>query len=187
MHEIGVCLKSTLIMDKLEFITHFNLVLVHLNDFTSQFCYNKLTSHYKFIIEPSCRNVSDHLTKEENAYLKTWNRVKDMQLSFEQVVNLFYKNGTVPKWADCSIYYASNKITVVHILFSRQFKDEGEIYYLDYGTGPFKAVMVMPPEPLRVMKDDKFDLNWKKRLNDRKGNILQRIKSYFECVILPGK
>ncbi len=155
-------------MDRQTFINHFKLLFVQLLDWTSQNCYNKLSENYKFIIEPSERTISDHLTDKENSYLTTWNQLRDKQLSFDQVVDLFYKEEHVPKWIDSSIYFSTRKVTVVHLFFSRQFRDENEIYYLDRGTGPFKAVVSIPPENRKVTKGEKFDVNWKKYWDDEK-------------------
>ncbi|MGN8072681.1 hypothetical protein [Mucilaginibacter sp. SG564] len=156
-------------MDKQTFIAHFKLLLTHLKDWTSQNCFNELSDNYAFTLEPSERTDSDHLSDVENMYLKVWNKLQGKQISFEEVINLFYQNGKTPKWVDCSIYYSTPNITVVDLLFSRQFKDESEIYYMERGTGPFKALVSIPPDHLKVMKGDKFDVNWKKRLDDSKG------------------
>jgi hypothetical protein len=167
-------------MDKEIFIQNFKLLLVQLNDLTNQFCHNDLSTNYKFILEPSERTKSKHLTNNENNYLKTWNKLKDKQISFDQVVSLFYKEGKTPKWADCNIHYSNSNLTVVKIFFSRQFKDEKEIYYLERGTGPFKAVVAMPPDHLKTMHGDKFDLNWKKNFdNNKPNNIFTKLKDFL--------
>ena len=55
-------------MDKNTFINNFQLLLTHLNDLTRQLCVNDLSTHYKFILEPSDRKTSNHLTKAERLY-----------------------------------------------------------------------------------------------------------------------
>jgi hypothetical protein len=129
-------------------------------------CVNDLSTNYKFILEPSDRRKSDHLTMEENEYLKTWNKMENKQLTFDQVVDLFFKEGKAPKWADCNVYYSTADLTVVKIIFSRQFRDEKEIYYLERGTGPFKALVAIPH--YYTDNGDMFDVNWKKNLDDKK-------------------
>ena len=99
-------------MDKEIFIQNFKLLLVQLNDLTNQFCYNDLSTNYEFILEPSERIKSKHLTNTENSYLETWNQLKDKQISFDQVVDVFYKEGKTPKWADCNIHYANSDLTL---------------------------------------------------------------------------
>jgi len=149
-------------MDRQTFIGNFKLLLVHLKDWTSQNCFNELSDNYKFILKPSERTTSDHLTDKENDYLKIWNSLRDKQLSFDQVVDLFYRDGKTPKWVDSYIISSTKDLTVVRLLFSREFRTENEIYYLDWGTGPFKAVVQIPPDHLKIIKGDKFDLNWKR-------------------------
>jgi len=155
-------------MDKQTFIDHFKLLLVHLHEQTSQDCFNKLSENHRFIIEPSARTMSNHLTEAENGYLSTFNKLRDKELSFDQVVNLLFQNNKTPKWIDSSVYYATTKRTVVHLFFSRQFRDGQDIYYLEKGTGPFKAVVCMPPDNRKIMKDGKFDVNWKKYRDDKR-------------------
>ena len=126
-------------MDKQTFTDHFKLLLVHLNDLTTQYCFNRLSGNYKFIIEPSQRVTSEHLTDEENNYITVWNQLENKVIDFDQVVNLLWKNAKIPKWIDCNVYSVSSDFTIVHLLFSRQFREEEELYYLESGTGPFKT------------------------------------------------
>jgi hypothetical protein len=44
-------------------------------------------------------------------------------------------------------------------LFSEQFKDEIEIFYLERGIEPFKAVLELPPDHRKIFRVDKFDVN----------------------------
>ena len=149
--------------------------MTDLEKVTRQLCINDLSTNYKFIIEPSDRNTSDHLTADENNYLKTWNSLKDQEITFNEVVELFFKDGKTTKWADCSVYFSKSDLTVVKIIFSRQFRDEKETYYLDRGTGPFKAVVTTPFDYSE--SGQKFDVNWRKDLDDRKSkNIWTTIK-----------
>ena len=169
-------------MDKQTFIDHFKLLLGLLQDRTSQNCFNKLSGNYKFIIEPTERTVSDHLTEKENGYLKIWNKLQGRQISFDQVVDLFNQDNKTPKWIDCSIYYSTPSLTVVHLFFSREFRDENEVYYLDQGTGPFKAVVGIPPDNRKITKGDKFDANWKKYWDDEKNKncFITKLKRIFK-------
>lgn len=166
-------------MTKEKFIENFKLLLVHLRDLMEEFCFNDISENYKFVLEPSERNVSGHLTKDENEYLKTWNKLENKEISFEQVIELLYKNGKTPKWADCNIKSSTLDKTVVKIFFSRQFRDESEIYYLERGTGPFKAVVNTPYKSIEN-SSEKFDVNWKEKLEKSKiKNIFSKIKHFW--------
>jgi len=168
-------------MDRQTFINHFKLLLVHLKERTSENCFNNLSDNYKFILEPSARTVSNHLTHIENGYLKLWNNLQDKQITFDQVVDLFYQDNKTPKWVDSSIYFSTTDLTVIHLFFSRQFKDESEVYYLDQGTGPFKPLVVMPPENRKILINGKFDVNWKKYWDDenKKNSFLTKLNRIF--------
>ena len=169
-------------MDRQTFIDHFKLLLVHLHDWTSQNCFNELSDKYKFIIEPSEKSISPHLTAKERGYIKVWNKLKDKQISFDQVVDLFYRDNKTPKWVDSSVYFTTQNLTVVHLLFSREFREEDEVYYLERGTGPFKAVVGLPPNNRKIMKDGKFDVNWRKSWDDenKENSVMAKLKSIFK-------
>ncbi len=161
-------------MTREKFTENFKLLLIHLREVTEKLCFNKISENFAFILEPSDRNFSDHLTEEENAYLKKLNDFESKEITFDQVIDLFYKNGKTPKWADCSVYFSSSDKTIVKIYFSRQFKFEEEIYYLERGTGPFKAVV---ETQFAQNLTEKFDVNWKARLDkNKKKNIFSKLK-----------
>jgi len=169
-------------MNKETFINHFKLLLVNLNDWTSKYCLNELSDNYKFILEPSEWTKSIHLTETENGYMKTWNKNKNKQLSFDQVVDLFYQENKTPKWIDSSVYYSTPKQTIVHLYFSREFRDESETYYMEMGTGPFKAVVGIPPDNRKIMIEEKYDVNWNKKWDDEKNEnfIKTKLKQIFK-------
>ncbi|PDS23475.1 hypothetical protein [Flavobacterium branchiophilum] len=104
-------------MTKEKFIENFKLLLVHLRDETEKFCFNEISENYRFILEPSERNTSQHLTEDENKYMKTWNKLENKEMTFDQVIELFYKNGKTPKWADCNVYLSTSEKTLVKIFF----------------------------------------------------------------------
>src|SRR5690349_8077357 len=166
-------------MNKTTFINNFQLALTHLDDLTRQMCINNLSTNYKFILEPSDRRTSNHLTESEKEHLKIWNSLKNKQITFDKVVDLFFQNGTTPKWADCNVYHSTKDLTVVKIFFSREFRDEKETYYLERGTGPFKAVVTTPFD--YSAGGPKFDVNWKRDMDDRRSkNIWTRIKQLLK-------
>jgi hypothetical protein len=176
-------------LNKQEFINNFKRVLVELDKFTRKYFYNDLSFNYKFIIQPSARTISDHLTETENDYLKKWNELEEKQISFEEVVELFYQENKMPKWVDCHIYYSSADLTIIHLLFSRQFRNEAELYYLDRGTGPFKALVKIPPDNGKVTKGDKFDINWKwnsdNELKSTKKILYKHFQRIVSLIIIP--
>lgn len=166
-------------MTKEIFIQNFKLLLVHLKDITEELCSNQLSENYKFILEPSQRNVSTHLSEIENSYLEVWNKLENAEISFYEVVDLFYRNGTTPKWADCYVYLSTSDKTVVKIFFSRQFKEDAEIYYLERGTAPFKAVVNTPFKSIEN-PGEKFDMNWKYKLERNKSqNIFTKLRKLW--------
>ncbi|WP_130736524.1 hypothetical protein [Flavobacterium sp. J27] len=167
-------------MTKEKFIENFKLLIIHLREITERFCFNEISENYKFILQPSDWNIREYLSEEENEYLKTWKKIQNKELSFEQVVAFFYKNGKTPKWADCNIYLTNSEKTIVKIEFSREFKEENEIYYTERGTGPFKAVVVTSSQN-GANSEEKFDVNWKANLDKQKTeSIVKKIIKIFK-------
>lgn len=167
-------------MTKEKFIGNFKLLLIHLREITERFCFNEISENYKFILEPNDRNIREYLSEEENDYLKTWKKIHNKELSFDQVVAFFYVNGKTPKWADCNIYLTNSEKTIVKIHFSREFKEENEIYYTERGTGPFKAVVVTLTQN-ETNSEEKFDVNWKANHNKQKTeSIVKKIIKIFK-------
>ncbi|MDA3615700.1 hypothetical protein [Polluticaenibacter yanchengensis] len=173
-------------MDRETFIEHFKLLLVHLKDWTNENCFNEISDNYRFVIEPCESRERDYFTERENSLIETWNNLKNIQLSFDTVVALFYRDNTTPKWVDCTVYYSSNQVTVVHMLFSCEFRDESEIYYLDRGTGPFKAQVAIPPGNRKIVKGNKFDVNWRKHWDDEKAtnDFISKLKRFISKKII---
>ena len=164
-------------MTKERFIQNFQLLLIELRDLTSQYCFNELSANYKFLLEPSGWAVSDHLTAFEKEYMADFWKLRGKAISIEDVVALLYRDGVTTKWADCHICYSDPDLTVVKIVCSRQFRDEIEVYYLEKGTGPFKALVRMPPYSANGKK---FDVNWQSKANiETRNSIWTRLKQLF--------
>jgi hypothetical protein len=147
-------------MDIDTFIDHFTLVLVHLNSFTSQLCFNELSTNYSFLLDEDGWSVGEEFTDEENNFIIACQQYRGQNLTFQQIVDLLYSKHKCVKWANCQVYSSTLDKTVVKIEFSKEFVDECEVYYLERGTGPFKAVVAIPPDHLKIMIGDRFDVNW---------------------------
>jgi len=150
-------------MNKQIFIEHLGCLIRNLEKLSLEYCTNDLSKNFKFILEPSGRETSEHLTPEENGYMATWNSIADQEMTFDEVVDLLCKDRKTTMWADCHIVHADAQATVVKITFSRRFRDGSDIYYMDWGTGPFKALMRMPPD--RKPGSARFDVNWHKEFD----------------------
>jgi hypothetical protein len=162
-------------MTQQKFIQNFSVLVSSLYELTEAYCHNPLSPVPVFLIEPSTYVTSDHLTAEENSYLKTWHKLKNKTLCFDEVVELLYRNGKVPLWANCTVYHAAKNKTVIKILFSRRFRSGDAVYYLDQGTGPFKAQVALPAD---YIQGTRFDVNWKKLQDDKKKNFITRLLAF---------
>lgn len=167
-------------MDKIIFRQHLDKATIALADFTKTLCYNNISDNYKYRITPNSRTADkddEHLTEKEIAVLQTWNEHENEILTAEQVVDLFHHDNKVPVWIDTTIYEARQDLTVIDLFCSRRLRDDNELYHQGE-IMPFHLQVASPPDHLKIEQDGKFDVNWKKRLDDSKKpkTLLDRFK-----------
>lgn len=159
-------------MDKITFRQHIDEATKLLVDFTKTLCFNDIADNYKYRITPSARTVDkddDHLNEYEIAVLKIWNTHENKILTTDQIVDLLHHNNTVPVWIDATIYEARKDLTVIDLFCSRRLRNDNELYHQGK-IMPFHLQVSTPPDQLKIEKDGKFDVNWKKRLDDKKNS-----------------
>jgi hypothetical protein len=157
-------------MDKSIFRQHLNEATKLLVDFTKTLCFNNIADNYKYRIIPNSREVDKkdtHLTKSEIAILNIWNQYGNSILTADKVVDLFHHDNKVPVWINITIYEAKQGITIIDLFCSRRFRDDNELYHQG-PIMPFHLLVAMPPDQLKVENDSKFDVNWKKYLDDKR-------------------
>ncbi|MEO6357246.1 MAG: hypothetical protein ABIO56_11485 [Ferruginibacter sp.] len=170
-------------MDKEKFREHFICVTKYLIGFTKEYCYNNLADTYKFIVIPSSRTADKHLNEREIKILKIVNKFQDKLLTVEQVIDLLHQENRVPSWINIEIYEATSRLTVISLFCSRRFSDDNELNYKVDKYPPFHPLIPMPPDHLKIEKDGKFDVNWKKRLDDLKKpvSLFTKFKRLFSA------
>ncbi len=155
-------------MDKPTFRQHLDEATTMLVDFTNTLCYNDIVNNFKYRITPNSRTVDqddEHLTDQEISVLKSWNKYENDILTAEQITDLFHHDNKVPVWIDTSIYEAKHNLTVVDLFCSRRLRDDKELYHQGQ-IMPFHLQVAMPPDHLKIEKNGKFDINWKKKRDD---------------------
>lgn len=170
-------------MDKLTFKRHLYTATDKLVEFTSDLCYNNLAKEYRYIIAPNTRTIDKddgHLSEKEDFILNKWNQHKGQTLTADQVVELFHNDDKVPVWINMSVYEATEDLTTIDLLTSRRIRCDEELYHQGEIT-PFHLQVPLPPEHLKIEKGGKFDVNWKKRLDDKKTpkSMLAKVKRLF--------
>ena len=81
-------------------------------------------------------------------------------LSVDQVVELLWRDGTVPEWIDISVTDANDDSTFMQLLCCGRFTDHEEyLYYPDGGITPFGCKSPRLP-PRWSESDGPFDLHW---------------------------
>jgi hypothetical protein len=163
---VGLKLYSTksLTMDIEKFRQHLDEATKHLIVFTRTLCFNDFAGNYKYLIIPNSRIVAkneEHLDELENSVLTTWNKYENKLLTAEQVVELFHHNNKVPVWVNISVYQSHPNLTVIELFCSRRLREEKELMHP--GIPPFHLQVKIPPDHLKIEREGKFDVNWKRQ------------------------
>jgi hypothetical protein len=169
-------------MEKEKFRRHLDDATSYLIDFTKTLCYNDFSDNYKYIITPNSRIVAkddEYLTEKEISVLNTWNKYEGQLLTANQVVDLFHHNNKVPVWVDISVYESQPDLTVIDLFCCRRLREEKELMHP--GVPPFHLQVQIPPDHLKIERGGKFDVNWKKKRDDKQKpqSILSRLKQLF--------
>jgi hypothetical protein len=165
-------------METSKFKQHLENSLKLLLDITRLNCYNKISENFSFIIEPSGREFHDGLTDFEKKNLVSLNKYANKLLTADQVVDLLCHNDEVPLWINTTVYESKEDLTVIHLFCSRRLRHDNELFHQAVKYPPFNVLVWVPPDPLKKEIDGKFDINWKKQLDDiqKPKGILARIK-----------
>lgn len=169
-------------MDKEKFRRHLDEATKRLIDFTQTLCFNDFSDNYKYIITPNSRIVAkddEYLNVKEITVLTTWNKYEGQLLTADQIVNLFHHDDKVPVWVDTTVYEAYSDLTVINLFCSRRLRDERELMH--QGLHPFHLQVPIPPDNLKVTIEGKFDVNWRKKCDNRNKpqDILTKLKQLF--------
>ena len=118
------------------------------------------------------------MTDIEIAVLNIWNKHENSFLTADQIVDLFNHDNKVPVYVDTTIYEAGQDFTIIDLFCSRRLRDDNELYHQGQ-IMPFHLQVATPPDHLKLEKDGKFDVNWKKRLdkNGKYKTLLTRLKT----------
>lgn len=167
-------------MDKLKFKHHLSEATKLLFEFTKTLCYNDLKDNCQYLITPNSRTVDEHLSEEEILILKKWNRYEGKLLTDNQIIDLLHHHNKVPVWIDMTIYEARPDVTVIDLFCSRRLRDETELMHP--GVPPFHVQVSIPPDNLKVEINGRFDVNWKKKHDDKQkpNGILNRLKKLIK-------
>ena len=168
---------AAILMDASKFRQHLDNSLKLLLDIARQYCYNDFSETFKFIIQPSGTDFHDGLNDFEKRKLTILNRYADKILTFDQVIDLLYHDNKVPLWINTTVYESKKGLTVIHLLCSRRLRHDNELFYGAVKYPPFNVLVQLPPDSLRKDINGKFDINWKKELDDR-----QKPKSIFRKI-----
>jgi hypothetical protein len=169
-------------MDTSTFRKQLDNSLILLLDITRQHCYNDISDNFKFIIQPSGTDIHDGLNDYEKKNLTILNQLGSRLLTSEQVIDLLCHDNKVSLWINTTIYESKRDLTVIHLFCSRRLRHDNELFHRAVKYPPFNILVPLPPDSLRKEINGKFDINWKKQLDDRQKpkSIWGRIKQFLK-------
>jgi hypothetical protein len=135
------------------------------------------------MIEPSGSKPHNGMDKVEIKHLVSLNRSAGKLLNEDEVVTLLCHNNKVPHWINTTIYESKPGLTVVHLLCSRDLRQDNELYHKSVPYPPFNIQVPMPHLPWEE-KNEKFDINWKKDLDNKTktDSLLIKVKKWFRLI-----
>lgn len=168
-------------MQKQKFIENFDKSMASLIDMTKYFCTNNLVDNYLFSIQPSGTDVHKDMNDKEIDNLKTLNKYTNKYLTREEVVELLWNVGEVPLWINASVYESRTDVTIIHLLYSRRLRDEDNLYNDAMEFPPFNPLVPLSPDSDFRNEIKKFDINWKKELDDKNQpkSIFDKLRKLF--------
>lgn len=130
---------------------------------------NLISENVEFLIEPNCREISEHLNEKELNKLVELNKLEGKLLDSKEVSSLLYDSGQVPLWINTEIYRSSKNKTKIKLICSRRFRDEMDLNHKMDEFPPFHLLVPLPP----WQKDEeKFNINWRHQTLKRKWHAL---------------
>ncbi len=152
-------------MEKKEFKYRIDESTKKLIEFTQSSVTDSISENVEYLIEPNCRETSEHLNKQELNKLMELNRLEGKLFNSKEVNNLLLDSGQVPLWINTEVFRSTKKKTTVKLICSSRFRDEKDLNHNVDEFPPFHPLVHLPP----WRKDnEKFNINWKHQTLKRK-------------------
>jgi hypothetical protein len=163
---------------------HLDQSLKVLMDLTRQLCYNDLAEPFAFVIQPSGTDSHSGLNELEKKHLTVLKRQANKLLTADEVVEILCHDNKVPLWINTTIFESRPDLTVVHLLCSRRLRTCDQLYNRAVKYPPFHLLAPIPGYIAVQDAKEKFDINWKKQLNDdrKPRSVWSRLKQ----LVRPG-
>jgi hypothetical protein len=152
-------------MEQKEFKYRLDESTKKLIKFTQSMVTNSISENVKYLIEPNCRETSEHLNKQELNKLMELNRVERKQFNSQEVSDMLYEFGQVPLWINTEVFRSTKNMTTIKLICSRRFRNEKDLNYKADEFPPFHPLVSLPPWK---KESEKFNVNWKHQALKRK-------------------
>jgi hypothetical protein len=95
-----------------------------------------------------------------------------------EAIDFLWRDQRVPQWIDVSVVDVQENATLIELLCCGRYGAEEEhMYYSKYEMGPFGVKGPALPPGWDAEKREKFNLNWRTRIDMRKGRPVQQRSS----------
>jgi len=147
------------------FTEQLNAATAALLQLTSQHCHHALSLKLQIFNRAVRQKPHDGMDQTAISCLKIINRQGNKLLSATGVIQLLCVDNKVPLWINATVYKRLDKATVIPLFCSRRLSVKVERH--NAVKHPSLNIQVpLPPNFDAKNFDNKFDVNWKKVLDD---------------------
>jgi hypothetical protein len=134
-------------------------------DVATLFVSNELPQNNLYLIELRDTILERQFLPEKilaKELVKVEGRMTAGPLSFQGVINFFYRNGSLSRWINISVDSLDSSYTYLLLIYSNYFVSEDKkLYHQKTGNPPFHCLG--PAMPPNWKEGDRFDLSYLKR------------------------
>lgn len=137
-------------MEKTTFQEHLTAATARTVNFTREFVHNVLPDSFRYLVRLNQSYDGNPLVPGERVYPGdvAQHGAETGPLLAEQVVDLLWREGSVPEWIDISVVRTDGVHTFLELCCCGRFtRNEQHLYYMGTGMGPFGCKgPALPPD-----------------------------------------
>ncbi|MCP3921957.1 MAG: hypothetical protein GY714_05150 [Desulfobacterales bacterium] len=133
-------------------------------EFTRTLVLNELPDSICYIVCLGCSYDGNPLEEREKTYPEDYNEPERKCDSSKQVVELLWREGSVPEWINVTVDSEDKNFTYIKLECCGRFSDNHRLmYHIQEGYVPFHVLgPPIPTEFINEKEKPKYDLYWNK-------------------------
>ncbi|WP_426751631.1 hypothetical protein [Myxococcus sp. Y35] len=178
-------------MDKSVFAERLRRAAERTRDFTRTLIFESLPDAIRFDVQLNCSYDGNQLHPDERIYPEDPERIPATSgsgLTREEVVELLWREGTVPEWIDLSVSREDGEHTAIEVACCGRFTaNEQLLYHEREGYPPFHVLGPPLPPSYDIENRRRYSLYW--HVQVRSEAELARLRSrslHVETLVLSG-